>query len=115
MRPSGARFAVAENANEPGALRLWSAVKSRNNRALGALLRFSAWLGERSDDRQVAMLVGAYLAVQLAMIIVARLGVPGLQPILLWSWVGFCIFSWYAPTLVENLLARDVIGAQRDS
>jgi Tfp pilus assembly protein PilF len=109
-----ARFALSENATHPDAIRLWSAIKTRKNRALGTLWRFNTWLGARSDDRQVALLVGAYLVVQLCMILVGRLGYPMVQPILLWVWVGFCIYSWYAPVLFEKLLAREITGGQRD-
>ncbi len=102
------RFALREDPGDDGALRLWAAIKARRSVVLGLWWRFNAFLTARSENRQVGLLIGTFVAAQLAMIVAGALGLDGLEGILGWAWLGFCAYTWLAPALFRRMLEREL-------
>ena len=61
-----ARCALAQDATGRDALRLWAVIKARRSWMLGRWWRFNAWISLRSERGQVALLMGSFVTVQVA-------------------------------------------------
>ena len=68
----------------------------------------------RDESSQVAMLIGSFVLMQVLIILSGAFGFPDLQNILRWGWLGFCVYTWYAPVLFKKLLERDISGVVLD-
>jgi tetratricopeptide (TPR) repeat protein len=103
-----ARFALAQDATERGALQLWAAIKARRSWTLGLWWRFNAWISLRSERGQVALLMGSFVIVQAAIILAAAADLELVEKLLNWGWLGFCAYTWIAPGLFKRMLERDL-------
>jgi tetratricopeptide (TPR) repeat protein len=103
-----ARFALLQDSADAEALRLWAAIRSHRNRALGTLWRAAVWITTRDGDQQVGLLVGSYILVQLAMILANAAGLAGLQSKLVWLWAGLVLALYWGPAGLQRLLANDL-------
>lgn len=103
-----ARFALAQDASDQDALRLWSAIKARRSWTLGLWWRFNAWLCLRSERGQVVLLIGSFVLVRAVIILAGALDLGFVEQLLQWGWLGFCAYTWVAPTLFRRMLARDL-------
>lgn len=103
-----ARFALNEDAASRDALRLWTGVKARRNILLGLWWRFSSVVSLRSERSQVTLLIGSFLVVRLAIIILGALGFEDLEVFLSKVWLGFCAYTWIAPEVFGWMLKREL-------
>ena len=103
-----ARFALLQDPLDAEALRLWAAIKSHRNRALGPLWRAAVWISTRNDDQQLGIVVGSFVLVQLAMILANAAGMPGLQAKLMWLWVALCVAAYWGPSGLQRQLANEL-------
>jgi Tfp pilus assembly protein PilF len=101
-------WAVRNAPNDVGTLRLLCAVKARQSVVLGTWFRFSAFLGSGSGKRTVLMLVGMYLAVRLLSLVLGDAGYPAAAAAVNYAWLGFCVYSWVAPTLFQRMLNKEL-------
>ncbi len=107
-----ARFALTQDATDRDALQLWAAIKAPRSFTLGLWWRLNAWVSLRSEGGQVALLIGSFVIVRIAIILAAAADLPLVEQILQWGWLGFCAYTWIAPGLFRRMLERD-LGAVR--
>jgi tetratricopeptide (TPR) repeat protein len=103
-----ARFALNQDATDQGALELWAAIKAHRSFTLGLWWRVNAWVSLRSEGGQIAVLIGSFVIVQVAIILAAAFDLPLLEQALSWGWLGFCAYTWIAPGLFKRMLERDL-------
>lgn len=103
-----ARFVLNQNANERDGLTLWAAVKARRSWYLGIWWRWNTWVNNRSETSQVAMMIGSFVVARIAMIVAGALGYETLEQILVYTWLGFCAYTWFAPAIFRWMLQRDL-------
>ena len=103
---SHARSALAINPSDSGALYLLCAVKARSNRFLGLWWRWNAWVNVLGDGKQVAVLLGVYLAYRVATQVSGDLGEPALASALSTFWLAFIIYTWVSPAIFRRMLTR---------
>jgi tetratricopeptide (TPR) repeat protein len=109
-----ARFALGQESTDRGALQLWAAIKAHRSWTLGVWWRFNAYVSLRSESGQIGLLLGSFVVVQLAIILVGAAGWPTLERVLQYVWLGFCGYTWFAPELFKKLLARDLGRVELD-
>jgi Tfp pilus assembly protein PilF len=105
---SHARFVLNQNANERDGLALWAAVKARRSWYLGAWWRFNTWVNNRSETGKVALMIGGFVVARVAIIIAGALGYETLEQILVYAWLAFCAYTWFAPAIFRRMLERDL-------
>jgi tetratricopeptide (TPR) repeat protein len=103
-----ARFALAQDATERAALQLWAAIKARRSWTLGLWWRVNAWISLRSERGQLALLMGSFVVVQVAIILAAAADLELVEKVLSWGWLAFCAYTWIAPGLFKRMLERDL-------
>lgn len=103
-----ARFALNRDATDHDALALWAAIKAHRSWTLGLWWRLNAAVSLRSETGQVALLIGSFVIVQIAIILAGALDLPLVEQVLRWGWLGFCGYTWIAPALFKRMLERDL-------
>lgn len=103
-----ARFVLNQDANERDGLTLWAAIKARRSWVLGAWWRFNTWLNHRSEAGQIALTIGSFVIVRIAIIIAGALDHEALERALVYAWLGFCAYTWFAPAIFQWMLERDL-------
>lgn len=89
---------------------LWllTAIKAHESPLLGLWWRLHVVLGESGSGRSLGILLGMLVAVRLAIIFAEALGYPGLAQGLMYTWLGFCVYTWTAPALFRKQLEREL-------
>jgi tetratricopeptide (TPR) repeat protein len=103
-----ARFALNQDAGERDALRLWTAVKARRNLLIGLWWRFNAFIGLRSERAQIGIMIGSFVVVRLAVIVLGAAGYEDAELMLQRAWLGFCAYTWFAPQIFNWMLQREL-------
>jgi Tfp pilus assembly protein PilF len=103
-----ARFVLNQVATDEDGLALWTAIQARRSRLLGAWWRWNTWMSRGDEGRRVALLIGAFVLAQIALIITDELGYEGLTRVLNLAWLGFCAYTWFAPELFRRMLEREL-------
>ncbi len=103
-----ARFALNQDATDRDALQLWAAIKAHRSWTLGLWWRVNAWISLRSEGGQIAVLIGSFVIVQVAVILAAAADLTLVEEVLYWGWLGFCAYTWIAPGLFKRMLERDL-------
>jgi Flp pilus assembly protein TadD len=101
-----ARFVLQQNAVDPDGHALWAAVQARRSRLLGAWWRWNTWISLGDDRRRLALSMAGFLLAQVAVIVTDELGFPNLSRALGLGWLGFCAYTWFAPTLFRRMVSR---------
>lgn len=109
-----ARFVLGVDATDHGALELWAAIQARRSWLLGAWWRWNMWLSQRDDRRRIAVLIGAFVVVRIAIIAADALGLDGLSAVLSLSWLGLCAYTWVAPGMFRRMVARSLDSVRLD-
>lgn len=103
-----ALWVLAQNATDDGALALLTAVKARENRFLSLWWRFNSWMMRKGDAMRIGILVGLYLVVQIANIVLDQNDMSGSSGLLSIVWLGFCIYTWAGPAIFQNQLKKEL-------
>lgn len=103
-----ARFALAGDATDHGALELWTAIQARRSLWLGLWWRVNAFMAMRSERGQLALLLGSFMLVRIAMIVAGGTGHEDLEALLGKLWLAFCAYTWVAPPLFRRMLRRQL-------
>ncbi|MBW8852587.1 MAG: tetratricopeptide repeat protein [Xanthomonadales bacterium] len=96
--------------NEPGdvgALTLLSAIKARRSWLLGLWWRFQTWVTAGTNRRAIALLVGLYLVYRIADVALREQGLEDGAAWLSFAWLGFCVYTWFAPSIFLRSLRRE--------
>lgn len=109
-----ARFVLDQDATDQGGLELWTAVKARRSKLLGVWWRWNTWISLRDDNRQVALLIGTFIAVRIAIILTEELGYDAIARVLSLGWLGFCAYTWFAPELFRKWLKQELGSVRLD-
>jgi Flp pilus assembly protein TadD len=109
-----ARFALGLDATDRDALTLWAAIQARRSWLLGAWWRWNMWMSQRDDRRQIALLIGAFVVVRVAIIAADALGLDGLSAVLSLGWLGLCAYTWVAPGMFRRMVARSLDSVRLD-
>jgi tetratricopeptide (TPR) repeat protein len=102
------RFALRQAASDRDALALWTAIKARRSWTLGLWWRWNAFVTLRSETSQVALLIGSFVLVRLAIIIAGAFELDAVERLLSLAWLGFCAYTWIAPGMFHRMLERDL-------
>jgi tetratricopeptide (TPR) repeat protein len=103
-----ARFALNQDAGERDALGLWTAVKARRNLVLGLWWRWNVFIGLRSERATIGILLGSFVVVRLAIILLGAGGYEDAEILLRKIWLGFCGYTWFAPEIFNWMLRREL-------
>lgn len=103
-----ARFVLGQSADDEGGLELWAAIQARRSWLLGAWWRWNLWISLRDDRRRIALLIGAFLVAQVAIIVTDELGYQGMSRALGLAWLACCAYTWFAPELFRRMIARSL-------
>lgn len=103
-----ARFALQEDPTDVDAIHLWTALKARRSWLLGTWWRLNAWISMRSERGSIALMVGSFVLVRLAVIVAGAFDLDALANVLSLSWLGFCAYTWSAPVMFRRMLERDL-------
>jgi Flp pilus assembly protein TadD len=109
-----ARFVLGLDATDRDALALWAAIQARRSWLLGAWWRWNMWLSQRDDRRQIALLIGAFLVVRIAVIVTDELGLEAVSRALRLGWLGLCVYTWFAPGMFRRMVARSLETVRLD-
>jgi tetratricopeptide (TPR) repeat protein len=100
-------WALRQDANDLGAIRLLAAVKSRESWLFGAWYRANAAvmsLGPRS----IALLVGLFVTQGLLRLALHDLGRPLASEIVGYAWLAICYYSWSGPAMFRRLVRKEI-------
>lgn len=103
-----ARFVLNQDATDEGGLELWTAIKARRSRMLGLWWRWNSWMSLRDDMRKIAMLIGTFVIVRIAIIVTDELGYETLSRVLSLVWLGLCAYTWFAPEMFRRWLKQEL-------
>ncbi|HEX5064043.1 MAG TPA: tetratricopeptide repeat protein [Kofleriaceae bacterium] len=103
-----ARFALNQDAGERDALQLWVAIKARRNVVLGLWWRLNMFVGLRSERTQIGLLIGSFVVVRIAIILLDAYGFEDAEIMLRKVWLGFCGYTWFAPEIFNWMLKREL-------
>ncbi len=103
-----ARFVLNQEATHEGGMRLFTAVKARRSWLLGVWWRWNSYISLRGDHKQIAMLIGSFVLVRIAIIVTDELGYELLAKALGYLWLGFCAYTWFAPELFRAWLKQEL-------
>lgn len=109
-----ARFILSQDATDQGGLELWAAVKAHRSWALGVWWRLNVWVSNRSETGQMALLIGSFVVVRVAIILAGALDLDRVEWFLGWAWLGFCAYTWFAPELFKKMLQADLGSVHLD-
>jgi tetratricopeptide (TPR) repeat protein len=102
------RFVLANDAASHDALSLLTAIKARRNPFLGVWWRWSMFVGNRAESSKIAILLGSFVAVQLAIILLYETGYEEAEMIVAQIWLAFCAYTWFAPSIFRWMLKREM-------
>ena len=85
-----------------------AAIKARQNWFLGVWWRFQTWVTAGSSRRAIALLVGMYLLYRAAGIALVDHGLKTWTPALSIVWLGFCVYTWFAPGIFMRSVRREL-------
>lgn len=103
-----ARFVLSQVATDQDGLELWTAIQARRSWLLGAWWRWNAWMSVGEDRRRIALLIGGFVVVRLAIIISDGLGLDTVSRVLTLAWLGLCAYTWIAPELFRRMVERSL-------
>lgn len=103
-----ALWALQNEPGDEGALMLLAAIKARQNWFLGLWWRFQTWVSAGSSRRAIALLVGMYLLYRAATIALVDHGLETWAPGLSVVWLGFCVYTWFAPGIFMRSVRREL-------
>jgi tetratricopeptide (TPR) repeat protein len=109
-----AKFVLHGDSNDRAGLELWAAVQARRSRVLGVWWRWNTWACVGDDRRRLAILMAAYLVAQVAIIVSDELALTRLTALLSLGWLGFCVYTWFAPALFRRMIARSLESVRLD-
>jgi Flp pilus assembly protein TadD len=109
-----ARFVLNVDATDRDALALWAGIQARRSWLLGAWWRWSLWMAQRDDRRQIALLIGSFVVVRIAIIAADALGLDGLARALGLGWFALCAYTWIAPGMFRRMVARSLETVRLD-
>ncbi len=90
------------------ALTLLSAVQARRSWLLGLWWRFQSLVASGSRTRAVIILIGLYLLYRLASLWLEDTGHDGLVTLITVLWLGFCVYTWVAPSLFWRAIRKQM-------
>jgi hypothetical protein len=77
-------------------------------RRIGARRRDIASRRSRPRSSTCGILIGSFIAVRLAIIILGAPGYEDLEILLSRGWLAFCVYTWLAPEIFEWMLKREL-------
>lgn len=103
-----AAWALQANPMDESAMALLCAVKARSSPALGLWWRFQAYVSAGSRSRTMVMLLGIYLMYRILLVAMDNHELGSWSVALQFLWVGFCVYTWVAPTFFYKSIRREL-------
>ncbi len=103
-----ALWALQQEPDDGGAMTLFAAVKARKSWLLGLWWRFQSFVNAGSQRRAIALLIGAYLLYRIGSIALNQNGLSKESLYLTLAWLGFCVYTWFAPTLFWRSIRKEM-------
>lgn len=101
-------WALQIDPTDEGPLTLLGAIKARQSIFLGAWWRFQSFMTAGSSRRMLLLLVGIFLVYRIVLIALGNNGMDHLVTPLAIVWLGFCAYTWFAPTLFWKSVKREM-------
>lgn len=103
-----AAWALQIDPMDERALTLLGAIKARQNWLLGLWWRFQSYVSAGSRTRAVVLLLGMFLVYQITLIALDDHGQQQLIAPLSYLWLGFCLYTWIAPSWFWRSVRREL-------
>ena len=103
-----AAWALQNDPTDEAALALLCGIKARTSVALGAWWRFQTYVAAGSNRRALLMLVGLFLLYRVLLLVLDDAGLPTWGTAVTVAWMGFCVYTWFAPTLFWKSVRREL-------
>lgn len=103
-----ARYVLGQDSTDRNGLELWAAIKARRSWILGLWWRFNVFISLRSETGQIALLIGGFIAIRVAIIVLVALELFGAADLLGYGWLAFCAYTWFAPEIFRWMLNNDL-------
>lgn len=103
-----AAWALQLAPQDESALALLCGIKARRSWFLGLWWRFQAFVTAGSGTRTVLILLGAFLLYRATGLVLEDAGRDDLAVPLRNLWLGFCAYTWFAPTLFMRSLRKEL-------
>jgi tetratricopeptide (TPR) repeat protein len=102
------RWALSNSPQDTGALHLLAGIKARENPLLGVWWRYNTWMNERGTGMAIFLLVGAYVVYGVSTQVLADLGAARASQAIHYGWLGFCVYTWFAPGLFLRAVRKEI-------
>lgn len=109
-----AAWALQIDAMNAQAIALLCAINARRSPLLGAWWRFQAFVSAGPAHRAITLLLGMYLAYRVASLWLTDHGQADAALILSGVWLGFCVYTWVAPSLFWKAVRRELAQVRLD-
>ena len=103
-----ALWVLSQDADDTAALSLLTAVKARQSWFLSLWWRFNSWMIHKGEGLRIGILVGLFLAVQIASTVLRQNDMAGPAGTLTFVWIGFCLYTWVGPAIFEKQLQKEL-------
>lgn len=100
-------WALSLAPDDPRAHVLMAGVKARSSLLLGLWWRFQSFITAGSNRRAITLLVGIYLVYRAVGVALDTEGLGPWSRALDFAWLGFCAYTWFAPTIFRRSLERE--------
>ena len=101
-------WAQQNDPTDEDALALLGGIKARTSMLLGAWWRFQTYVASGSNHRALLMLVGMFLLYRVLILVLDDAGRPQWGTVVTVAWMGFCVYTWFAPTLFWKSVKREL-------
>jgi len=103
-----ALWVLSDDATDVAALELLTAIKARESWFLSLWWRMNAWMLRRGDALRIGILIGLFLAVQIARTVLLQYGEQDVAGSLQFVWIAFCLYTWIGPAMFQKQLDKEL-------
>lgn len=103
-----AAWALQNDPTDEDALALLCGIKARTSPLLGVWWRFQTHIAAGSNRRALLLLVGIFLLYRVLLLVLDDAGMPQWGTVVTLAWMGFCVYTWFAPTLFWKAVRREL-------
>jgi hypothetical protein len=96
------------DANHLSALVLLAAVKARSSFLLGAWWRYNVFMTSLGPTRSILVLLAAFGVYRAFLIASQASGQDGARGIVMFVWVGLCMYTWIAPGQFRRAVEKEL-------
>jgi Tfp pilus assembly protein PilF len=103
-----ALWALQSDAENPAAISLLVQTKVRKNPLMAIWLGWAHFMGRFDGKTRVFILIGLWLAFNVANRTILRVTPGGVQLAASLLWIGFCLLTWIGPAVIGRMVAKEL-------